>query len=212
MSTELNMPSLLTQTALPERSMQYLNSVVGPLPEMDSHPEAWYFSMDPEVLAGYEKFRVDYQSWRDRLTELLELSGLDPAKTGYRASVGHLVSLVPNTPLTEIPRWWRKTKEGDLVPRKNTKAEKTSEVHQRFEKLHDIPRAVDYLVGMSSELWTDERVYPVHVRKPGQAVLVFLAIDPDKASFPFTVDARWSRLKLSMYHSLREYQQKWGVR
>lgn len=213
--TEINMPTLIphlmTQTQFPERSLQYLSNVVGKLPEMNAHPAAWYFSMDPDVLTGYEKYRVDKKSWRDRLTELIELSELAPESTAYRASVGHLISLVPNArpAVEDVPRWWRLTKEGDLVPRNRTKAEKTSEVSARFKALHDIPRAVDYLIGMSTDLWTDQRVYPVHVVKPAQAVLVFLAHNPDRASFPFTVDDRWSRLKLSMYHALREHQEKW---
>lgn len=209
MSTELNMPLLtLAQSALPERSLQYLSSVLGRLPEMTTPPAAWYFSMDEVVLAGYEKYRVDYQGWRDRLTELIELSGLKPETTAYRASVGHLVSLVPQAPLDEVPRFWRRTKDGDLVPRKRTRGEKTSEVAQRFDKLHDIPRAVDYLIGMPTDLWTDEKIYPVHVRKPGQAVLVFLGHDPDQGSHRFAVGPQWSRLKLSMFYSLREYQSR----
>jgi hypothetical protein len=210
MTQELNTP-LLTQTALPERSLRYLSSVVGKLPPIDRAPSAWYFSMSEDVLAGYEEYRVKYQGWRDSLTELIQLSGLRPETTAYRASVGTLVSLVPDpSPLPEdVPRWWRLTKEGDLVPRRRTKAEKASEISQRFKALHDIPRAVDFLPGMPTDLWTDERVYPVHVRKPGQAVLVFLAFDPDLASHPFEVDNRWSRLKLSMYFALKEYQETW---
>jgi hypothetical protein len=208
--TEINAP-VLTQTALPERSLRYLSDTVGKLPQMDTAPAAWYFSLDPQVCGDYELFTVAKQAWRDKLTELIELSGLRPETTAYRASVGHLVSLVPNSPPApeDVPRWWRLTKKGDLVPRQRTKAEKNSEVSARFKALHDIPRAVDYLTGMSTDLWTDERVYPVHVRKPGRAVLVFLAYDPDHATFPFSVDARWSRLKLSMYHALKGYQEKW---
>lgn len=207
MTQEINAP-ILAQATLPQRSLQYLSSVVGKLPQMDTPPAAWYFSMDPQVVGDYEKYRVAHQAWRDRLTELIELSDMKPETTAYRASVGHLVALVPKD-LDEPPRWWRKLKNGDLVPRVRTKAEKNSEVCERFKALHDIPRAVDYLTGMSTDLWTDERVYPVHVRKPGQAVLVFLACDPDKATFPFTVDARWSRLKLSMFYALKEYQDVW---
>lgn len=209
-SQEINAP-LLTETVLPERSLRYLSSVVGNLPPMATPPAAWFFSMDAEVLAGHEKYEIDYKAWRDSLTELLELSELNPATTSYVASVGHLVALKPTgVSTTESPRWWRKTKEGHLVPRKRTKAEKTSEISKRFDKLHDIPRAVDYLPGMPTDLWTENAVYPVHIRKPGQAVLAFLAHDPDQANPPFITDNRWSRLKLSMFYSLKEYQETWS--
>lgn len=209
MTQEINAP-LLTETALPERSLRYLSSVVGKLPPMLTPPAAWFFSMDKEVLAGHEKYEIDYKAWRDSLTELLELSELDPATTSYVASVGHLVGLKPTLRLDGPPRWWRETKEGYLVPRKRTKAEKTSEVSQRFDKLHDIPRAVDYLKGMPSDLWTENAIYPVHVRKPGQAVLAFLGHDPDHANPPFIIGNQWSRLKLSMLYSLKEYQETWS--
>lgn len=203
MTQELNTPELsLTDIVLPERSLRYLSSVIGKLPPMPQAPAAWFFSMDDEVLAGYEKYQVAKKSWDDRMAELLELTGCKK----YYAGSGHLMGLVPPTLATEPPRWWRETKKGHWVPRARTKAEKESEVNKRFKKVHDIPWPVDYLVGFPKELWTEGAVYPIHVRKPGQAVLVFLGADPNKAIFPFEVGNQWFRLKMSMFHSLLEFQ------
>jgi hypothetical protein len=207
MTQELNSPTI-TNIALPERSLRYMSSVVGKLPPMDTAPGAWFFSMDKGALDGYETYRIAQKSWDDRMTELLELSGLPP-NTKYLSSVGHLVGLVPPKGLIDPPRWWRLTKKGHLQPRVRTKAEMNSEINKRFKALHDIPRAADHLPGMPSDVWTDNGVYPVHVRKPAQAVLVFLAQDPDHANPEFVVGSQWSRLKLSMFHSLKEYQAIW---
>lgn len=202
MTTELD----ITDVVLPDRSLRYLSSVVGKLPPMDKAPSAWFFSMDNEVLKGYEKYEIAKKAWDDRMTELLELTGCKK----FYAGPGFLVGLVPPSLTADPPRWWRATKKGHWVPRARTKAEKTSEAHQRFKAVHDIPHAVTFLSGIPNELWTHHAVYPVHVRKPGQAVLVFLGQDPDKGDPPWEVDgSKWSRLKLSMYHALQEYQATW---
>jgi hypothetical protein len=206
MTQELNSPALeLTDIVLPERSLRYLSSVVGKLPPMATAPAAWFFSMDNEVLAGYEKYRVAKKSWDDRMAELLELTGCKK----YYAGPGHLMGLSPPSLTAEPPRWWRATKKGHWVPRVRTKAEKESDANKRFKAAHDIPWPVDFLPGIPKDLWTADAIYPVHVRKPGQAVLVFLGADPDKGDPPFEVDNRWSRLKMSMFHSLLEYQATW---
>lgn len=206
MTQELNAPPLsVTDIVLPDRSLRYLSSVIGKLPTMDTTPAAWFFSMDTDVLAGYEEYRVAKKAWDDRMAELLELTGC----TKYYAGTGHLMGLAPPSLTAEPPRWWRATKKGHWVPRARTKAEKTSEASARFKAVHDIPWPVDYLLGIPKELWTENAVYPVHVRKPGQAVLVFLGGDPDKADPEFAVDNQWSRLKLSMLLALKEYQDIW---
>jgi hypothetical protein len=216
----LNGPAAETTvlSQLPEPSIRALAETVGTLPPMGERsaaPAAWYISVHPDVLGSYAHFQRDHQAWRDRLVELCEISGFDPKTTKVNAtSEGALNGLVVYPRPDGAPSWWRETKQGYLVPRQRTKAEKASDVFTRFKKLHTIPRAIDYVPGLSHSVWLDgpemsSTVYPVHLRKPrdGTAVLAFLAANPDMAREPFLVGPQWARMKLSMYHAIKERQE-----
>ena len=60
--------------------------------------------------------------------------------------------------------------------------------------------------GLPDTLWLGEVAYAPTVRKPGKAVLVFLAHAPETATQPFEVGHEWSRLKVSTFHLLMERQ------
>ena len=69
-----------------------------------------------------------------------------------------------------------------------------------------MPRAIDYITGMPQTLVVAERAYAPQVRRPAQAVLVFLAAAPEAAAIPFEPDNHWGRMKLSTFHQLTERQ------
>jgi hypothetical protein len=197
-------------------SLAALAEILGPLPPGDT-PAAWWTSLAPEVLAGYEKFQRDHRSWRNRVNKLYAISGL-PKRPRHRVGPGekirvsslgdaYLVGFVPPANLGEVPRFWRLNKAGILVPRRYTLYEKNSEVNKLFAKVRQIPTAVRYTPGMPDALWTYEKAYPVHLRRPGAAVLAFVGWPPEGASPAFEPDpALWERQKLSTWHMLKERQ------
>lgn len=181
--------------------------LIGQVPPAERPPEAWYMTLDEDCIKGYEQWKVDYKAWADRVAELIQMSGLKPTSVIRYGGLGGRVleGFEPSTPLASPPRWWRGNKSGYWVPRKRTKAEREGEVLHRFHKVQAIPHAIDYLKGMPTALYLPKMsaVLPV-VRRPGEAVLVFLSANPDHAVQPFEPDNRWSRLKLSTYHQIRE--------
>jgi hypothetical protein len=201
---------MMTTTVVPDLTLKSLAETVGPLPEGDV-PAAWWVSTHPEVIEKYEAWRQAHQGWRDRFAELCEISGFDRA-TVRIAALGEdaLVGLFVEG-LTEHP-WWRQDKKGFWVPRKRTKAEKSSEVTQRFNAARRIPSVLHYVPGLPHSLWllNPDRVYPVKVRRAkgnNTAVLAFVGADPEAASPAFEVSQHWARMKLSTYHLLRERQE-----
>lgn len=197
---------------MPDHSLKSMAEVVGTLPPGDI-PAAWYLSLDDEVLAKYEEWRQAHAAWKDRYAEMCEKCGF-PASTGFRG-LGDDTIVGLDLPETTDWAWWRKTREGYWVPRKRTRAEKTSEAYQRFHAVRRIPHVLNYVPGMPHSVWIEglgndwaTHVYPVKLRKPGQAVLAFVGADPDKTTFtPFEVGPQWSRMKLSVYHALKERQE-----
>ena len=202
------------QQLLPDHSLKSLAELVGTLPAGDV-PTAWYLSTHPEVLDAYQKFQVDHKAWRDRFAELCECAGLTAGKVKMSTYGGESLRGLYDKPTKDL-RWWRLTKDGIWTPRKRTKAEKNSVIAQRFRAAAVIPCAVSYLPGMPHSLWLPgpemaTTVYPVHVRKSGEAVVVFLGAEPEDATeFPFEVGPQWSRMKLSTYHALKERQEAEG--
>lgn len=196
----------------PDLSVQGMARTIGKLPPGDL-PASWFMSLHYDVIEAYKRFDKDAAAWRGRMAELAGIGGL-PYKLRFATLGGdHLLGLIPPEEMTEAPRWWRIDKDRLLIPRKRTRAERNGEVNKLWAKVVDIPRAVDYLPGIPNTLWAPpeyegqpERAFAVHVRKPADAVLAFLAFDPDKASQPFAVDAQWTRMKLSTFHLLRERQ------
>jgi hypothetical protein len=191
----------------PDFSVKGMAELIGKLPPGDL-PAAWYMSLHHDVLVAYERYDKDAAGWRDKMAELIGIGGL-PHKLRFSTLGGdYLNGLIAPEDMTEPPRWWRFDKEGLLIPRKRTRAEREGEVLKLWKQLRDIPRAVDYLPGIPNTLWTTDpdHGYAVHIRKPAKAVLAFVAHDPDKASPAFVVDGQWSRLKLSTFHLLRERQ------
>jgi hypothetical protein len=187
-----------------------LADVIGELPAGDT-PAAWYASTEPEVLKAYQDFKDDHAAWRTRMATLVEVSGLppsDPPETLIVTGLGseYLIGLKPTQSLTRTPRWWRVDHQGNLVPRRRTMAEKNSAVNLAFQAARRIPRAVDYMDGLPNALWAFNVAYPVHIRKPARAVLVFLGYDPDRADPPFEVGEMWTRMKMSTFHMLLERQ------
>lgn len=185
-----------------------LARLLGTLPPGDT-PAAWWYADDPAVLGAYEEWEKDHAAWREKLEALcrtqLQLSAPELRIGGYGGD--YLLGIyAPRT--RTVPRWWRATPEGYLVPRKRTRAEKKSGASLGFAELRKIPRAVDYLPGLPDTLWTPTQAYPVQVRRPGEAVLAFVGLDPSQASPAFDPSpALWHRLKLSSYHLLRERQE-----
>jgi hypothetical protein len=196
-------------------NLQDLAEIIGPLPPGDV-PAAWWTSCDPEVIAAYDKFTKDHKAWRNRMDKLYRISGL-PRRSQRREAIrvsalgdSYLVGLIPPPTMTTVPRWWRRNKQGVLVPRRYTLMEKKSEVNVLFGRCREIPRACDYMPGLPDTLWTYDKAYPVHVRKPGSVVLAFVGWPPEGASPAFEPDSRWERQKLSTFHLLRERQKAAG--
>jgi len=188
-----------------------LAEIIGPLPPGDM-PAAWWYSTSPEVLRDYARFEVDHQTWRTRMTHLYAISGLKSPSDALDAirisSQGndYVLGLIAPPGLTRPPSGWRYD-HGLLVPRKRTTAERRSPVNRVFAQVRQIPRAADYLSGLPTALWTHDAAYPVHVRKPGAAVLAFVGVDPQKARPAFEPGRQWIRCKLSTFWLLRERQE-----
>lgn len=192
-------------STLPLTNLHDLAEILGPMPPGDA-PVAWWVSVHPDVLAGWEKYLADRQEWQAAWSELLTVTGL-PSGTRTKivaAWTDTVIGLIPPPGVT-VPAGMRRNAQGHLVPRKRSRAERHSRVSQLFDLLSPVPTAVHYLPGIPSALYTDEKVYSVVVRKPAQAVLAFLGHDPDqvKAS-QWQVGPQWERLKVSTFHMLRE--------
>jgi hypothetical protein len=187
-----------------------LAELIGELPPGDI-PAAWFCSVEPEVLKAYQDFKDDHAAWRTRMATLVEVSGLppsDPPEALIVTGLGseYLIGLKPTQSLTRTPRWWLVDHQGNLVPRKRSKAERYSAVNLAFQAARRIPRAVDYFDDLPNAAWTTKAAYPVHVRKPARAVLVFLAVNPADTDPPFEPGPHWIRMKMSTFHMLRERQ------
>jgi hypothetical protein len=189
----------------PDFTLAGMAQTIGKLPPGDI-PAAWWMSMNHNVLAAYKRYQEDAAWWRNQYALLMGIGGL-PYKLRFSTLGGdQLNGLIPPEDMTDPPRWWRIDKEGLLIPRKRTRAERDGEVNKVWDSLQDIPRAVNYLPGIPKVLCTDNVTYPVHIRKPAEAVLAFVAYDPKKADPLFEVDGQWTQLKLSTFHLLRERQ------
>lgn len=187
---------------------EFLTEKLGPLPPGDV-PAAWYASKDPEVIKGFERFTQLSREWSDLYRELLREVNLPDDTLRIVRNGGLFIGLKPPTGagITSSAygsRWLRMNNKGVWVPRRRTRAEKASRVNALFEQLEYIPQAVNYVPGMPDAIWGNDRVHVVEVRKPGEAVLAFLGMDPDHASVPFEVGEQWLRMKMSVYHYLRE--------
>lgn len=200
--------------SLPLTDIHELSAILGNLPPGDV-PAAWWITLDEEALAAYDRFTRDHAAWRNRMDKLYRISGLPRRGRGQArmeririSGLGdaYLVGLIPPSTMTVVPRFWRLNKQGVLVPRRYTVMEKNSEVNTLFAKCREIPAAVNYMPGMPRTLWFDHAAYPVHIRRPGLAVLAFIGHPPEGASPEFEPDARWERMKLSTFHLLRERQ------
>lgn len=191
---------------LPESTVDSLSKTLGTMPEGDV-PAAWYSSIHPNVLKGWDKYRAERFSWQDRYHELLAEINLSQGTQFMTSAKSHFIGIVPPKGVKKIPRWMRLDKNGYWVPRKRTKAEKESRISTLFAQLEHIPQAEEFVPGMPNTLWTSFGAYPVTFRKPGPSVLAFVGTNPDDADPPFEVGPQWSRMKLSTYHLLREYQE-----
>lgn len=196
--------------SMPDHTIRSLQVMLGDMPPGDD-PAAWWSSTHPEVIAAYERYRADAKAWADGMATLLEISGLPPNSRYRSLGADTLTGVLAPPNMGTPPRWWRKDTENVLIPRKRTRAEKASQVNRLFSNLRAIPRAVDYLPGLPDTLWTWNRAYPVHVRRsvvhsPDAAVCAFVGHNPDEADPPFVPDERWTRMKISTFHLLRERQ------
>lgn len=192
-------------TAMPELTLRDLHLQIGQLPDGDT-PAAWWISTHPKILKGYEEYLTDAKAWNKAYQELLDKGGLPPETLYVAAAKKGLEGLVAPRGMGTPPRWWRKDKNGRLVPRRRTKAEKSSVVNGLWNTCLEIPRAIDYMVGISDTVWTLNAGYPVMIRRPRKAVLAMVGTDPGKADPPFEVSEHWSRMKISTWHMLRERQ------
>jgi hypothetical protein len=189
-----------------------LAQTIGELPGGDI-PAAWYASMTDEVINAYDKYLADQRAWNNRYAELLKTAGLPPnCQFLTEGGRGHLLGIVAPRDLNTPPRWLKWEKGRILVPRKRTTAERQSIVRSLFLSLTVVPRPIDYIPGMPHTLLVGvpgdmtQRAYAPQVRRPAQAVLVFLAADPADAAEPFEPDGNWARMKLSSFHQLKERQ------
>lgn len=183
-----------------------LAQLLGSLPEGDA-PAAWWVSTHEEVLNAYVEYQSNQRRWNDLYMEMLAEGGLPKTTTYTTASLTTLAGLNPPPNRATPPRWFRKTPEGLLVPRRRTRAEKTGAVVELWDGLVDIPTPV--LPGMPPGLVTPTAVYPVALRArgvPPHAVCAFVGVEPDRADPPFVVSEHWSQMKLSTFHQLRERQ------
>ena len=190
----------------PQGSLLDLAATIGELPGGDT-PAAWYASMTDEVIAGYEEYRKAQRDWNERYIRLLEVGGLPPAcQFLTEGARGHLLGILAPKGLNTPPRWFKWQKGHVLVPRKRTTAERHSPVRDLFLSCTVIPRAIDYIPGMPRTLLVNGIAYAPQVRRPAQAVLVFLAAAPERATPPFEPDPNWARMKISAFHLLKERQ------
>lgn len=191
---------------IPDFTLAGMAEILGTMPDGDV-PAAWYSSTHPDVLTGWEKYKKARYEWQGVYDCLLDELGLARGTMFMTAAKSHFVGLVPPKGAKKPPRYMRIDKNGYWVPRKRTQEEKTSKPHQLFAELEHIPQAEEFVPGMPNTLWTHFGAYPVILRKPAQAVLAFVATNPDDADPPFEVGPQWSRMKLSTYHLLRERQE-----
>lgn len=187
---------------LPDTTLVGMAAVIGPLPPGDV-PAAWYMSQNPEVLARYDEYVAERTVWNQHMADLLVYSKLPADIQFITLGQGFLKGLMPPAGAAKPPRWWR-IEDKLLVPRKRTRAEKASEVNRLWAKLQSVPQP--RLPGLPDTLWIGEMAYAPTVRKPGQAVLVFLARTPEQATQPYELGPEWHRLKVSTFHLLRERQ------
>ena len=187
---------------LPDTTLAGMAASIGPLPPGDV-PAAWFMSQNPEVLARYDEYITERTNWNEHMVQLLQYSKLPWNVQYVTLAGGCLHGLVPPEGARAVPRWWRR--DGAVwVPRKRTRAEKASEVNKLWATLVQVPQP--RLPGLPDTLWLGEVAYAPIVRKPGNAVLVFLAHAPEQASQPFEVGHEWTRLKVSTFHLLIERQ------
>jgi hypothetical protein len=179
-------------------------AIIGELPPGD-HPKAWWSSLDEGVVAAYYEYEQALRTWKDGFTELCELSKIDAKTIRFAHTGSKLLGLLPPKGASP-PTWWRLDKNGYWIPRKRSQSEKNSQIAQRWHALNTIPMPIDFLPGLPSAIWLDGKPYPVQASKPAKAVLVFTGKDPDDADPPFCPDNRWTRMKLSTFHLLRERQ------
>lgn len=182
-----------------------LAQLLGALPEGDT-PAAWWVSTHEEVLEAYVEYQGNQRRWNELYLQLLAAGDLPRSTTYVTASKTTLAGLNPPKDRKTAPRWFRKTPEGLLVPRRRTRAEKTGEVVECWDGLVDIPTPV--LPGMPPAVVTPTGTYAVAYRAnkvPPVAVCAFVGIEPERDP-SFEVDSHWSAMKLSTFHALRERQ------
>lgn len=189
---------------MPESSIKQMTAMIGVLPAGDV-PAAWWSSTHVDVLKGYDRYKVQLAKWQSGYKELLNTLGLPPNSQYVAHARVRFAGIVPPTGVP-APRWMRLDKDGYLVPRKRTKAEKGGPIQLAYEELQEIPQAIEYLPGISDSIHIEGQIYPIQVRQPGKAVLAFSAVSPEDGAEDFAVGPQWSRMKLSTFHLLRERQ------
>lgn len=190
-------------TTMPENSVKSLRAIIGQLPSGDI-PAAWYSSTDPDVRAGYDEFIAANRDWNAIYKTMLTEAGLSHTTKFVTHANHYLAGLVPKFANGEVPRLMRIDKNGRMVPRKRTVAEKESRVNELWDECFEMPDAEKFIPGIPHTIWQHNRILPVKFRKPAIAVLAFMAITPEEATEPFEVSPQWSRMKLSTYHLLKE--------
>lgn len=189
-----------------------LYALIGSMPRGDT-PAAWWACNAPEALEAWDRYTEDSRAWYATWNRLLKNAKL-PENTRIRTyGSDTLTGLLPPPGAGRIPRGWRKTPHGYLVPRRRTREEKASEANTLFDRVRVIPRAVDYYDDVPTALWTTnpDKAYPVHMRKPATMVLVFVGHDPEQADPPFELGERWTRMTMSLFHLLLEHDRPVGI-
>jgi hypothetical protein len=206
-----------------------LMELIGPdkIPVKGTLPAAWWISTDPEILAAYDRWKIDYRAHLAEVDEFGASIGLEPGAgliSGWGISADFVGFQPPHRMFVygpdriPVPPGWRiDSKSHRLVPVRKTKADRENFINARFKQLRKVPEIRAYMHGMPTELLLDHgfsgMIYQVNYHRGDACVWAYLGGDPDRADPSsrrhFDVDEDlWHRQKLSSLMLLREAAQE----
>lgn len=170
------------------------------LPASGPVPAAWWLTVDTDQIAGYDRWRSEYDERCAQIGELAKSIGVElgdakmwssygrgpAAFIGFRPplGMGHWNQDLPD--YRPIPEGWRIDKKRDLlVPVRKTKADRASQANKDFAKVRAIPNVRSYLSGLPDSIHLDDRdfggtIYPVNYRRGARCVWAYSGGDPDR--------------------------------
>lgn len=199
------------------------------LPAYGPVPAAWWLTLDPDQIAGYDRWSRDYDESCEKVTELAKSIGLElgdariwrpwgkePAGlSGFLPPtyMGHWNTELPG--YRPIPEGWRiDKKKGLLVPARKTKADRESQANKAFAAAQCIPNVRSYLSGLPDSVYLDDRdfggtIYQMRYRRGARCVWAYCSGDPDRQpnnGMNGQVDTTiWRRQPLSTLVALMEH-------